>query len=125
MSNRTLYRFFYLSNAMAVFTGIIYGYFKYILKKESLFGKVPHPSTSIFLNIHLLLSIFLVLSIGSLISTHIIPKIKSKNKYRRKTGLSLSLLSLLIIFDDSSQDEIGLNPDWTFSNAISLSSLLS
>lgn len=98
MLTKPFYTFFHLSNVLAIVTGILYGYLKYYLKQDSLFGKIPHPLTSNFLNIHLLISIFLVLSIGSLASLHIIPKIKSNRVSRRKTGLSLTALSFLMIF---------------------------
>lgn len=83
------FKIFLALNWIVIAVGASYGVLKYFFYSVTEFGEVPHAWESIARGAHLLTGPFFLLSAGSLISIHAIPKAGSKSNQKKKSGFSL------------------------------------
>lgn len=76
----------------AAITGLCYGWFRYFGVREGEFGPEPHPLQATFQHLHVLFTPLLVLMFGIILRGHLQPKLKSRQKKGRWTGLAAALL---------------------------------
>lgn len=96
-------------NIIVAISGVTYFIFKYFLEQQTDFGIRPHPYTSTFLHIHILLVPLMLIVFGYLLKSHIIRKVKNKSSSRRKTGISILLFFVVMSFSGHLL-QIGMTP---------------
>ena len=90
---------FSISLYISIFSGIVYGIFKYFIQSESKWGVlVQHPLQSDFLHIHILIVPIMVFYVGYFWKTHIWSSYKNKKSRFRKSGLILFFTLFPMIF---------------------------
>ena len=81
---------FSFSIYLSIFSGIIYGIFKYFVQNESKWGVlVQHPLQSDFLHLHILVVPLMVFFCGYFWKTHVWSSYQNKKSPYRKSGLIL------------------------------------
>lgn len=89
-------RLFSYSNLLVSFVGIIYFIYKYFFKVQTDFGIRPNPATSFWLHFHIVTVPVIVFLVGYLYKLHIYPKLKRNNSKRKKSGIILIFLFILM-----------------------------
>jgi hypothetical protein len=89
-------RTFNFLNILISIIGIVYFVLKYYFKIETDFGLRPHPSTSFWLHFHIISVPVLIFSVGSLYKSHIYPKLKTGKAKRKKSGVLIFSLFILM-----------------------------
>ncbi len=93
----------------SIITGTIYGILKFFFKIEGPFGEVASPWQSDFHHLHIILSPFVLFSIGMIWKNHIWLRISTNFKKLRRTGIMLTILFFIMVlsgyFYQSSIDE--------------------
>lgn len=96
MKNK-LYTFTHWVTYLTILHGVVYFIFKYFMKIESEYGLRPHPYQSLTQGLHILLSPLLIFAFGLLFKDHIL-RMYQNAVYKRKTGITLTLTMLIMIF---------------------------
>ena len=96
-------------NSIVAISGVVYFIFKYFFEQTTDFGLRPHPYTSTFLHIHILLVPFMLVVFGYLLKSHIVRKLKSNLSKRKKSGISILVFFIVMSFSGHLL-QIGLDP---------------
>ncbi|MAZ49455.1 MAG: hypothetical protein CME65_12920 [Halobacteriovoraceae bacterium] len=94
---RLNYRFTHIAAYLTILHGVIYGIYKYFFQLETEYGIRPHPSQEIWQSVHILLSPLLIFAFGLLWQNHIV-RMYENAIIKRKTGITLVIFMLLMIF---------------------------
>lgn len=89
---------FLVTSSIVFITGGIYFIYKYYLSIETSFGVRPHPFTSSLLHLHIILVPVLVLFFGYFFKIHILEKLNSDNKNRKRSGIFTLVTLVVMIF---------------------------
>lgn len=107
---RLNYKFTHLAAYCTLLHGCIYGVYKYFFQIETEYGIRPHPQQEIWQTIHILLSPLLIFAFGLLWQNHIV-KMYEKALMKRKSGISLVITMLVMIFSGYLV-QVVYQPDW-------------
>lgn len=88
----------HLSMAAVAITGIVFAWMKYFMTTDDPFAVANHPWQPGMLAAHVVLAPAAVFALGWLWNAHILPKLRSGTKARRKSGVSGAILILPMIF---------------------------
>lgn len=88
----------HLSIAAVAITGIVFAWMKYFMTTDDPFAVANHPMQPWMLAAHVVVAPASVLALGWLWSAHILPKLRSGTKARKKSGLFGALLMAPMIF---------------------------
>jgi len=87
----------HLSVAGAAGTGLLYGYLLYFGETEDEFGPVQHAWVPSLQGLHVLLVPLFVFALGLIWHYHVVQKLKSGARPRRRTGIALLSQALPMI----------------------------
>ncbi len=90
-------RYFHLILIINFIVGFIYIAFRYFVKRNTDFGLESYEVQRYLQYIHIVLVPFLVFSFGCLFSEHVVPKLRKNERKKKKSGLSLVILSVFMI----------------------------
>ena len=91
-------KFFYLSFVFCFVTGLGLYILESFYQIESPYGTLPHPYRATFLDMHLLSLPTMMISLGGLTFTHVIPELKRKMKPAKKySGIALGIIFLISV----------------------------
>jgi hypothetical protein len=89
-------RVFTYSNLIISIIGVLYLIYKYFFIIETEYGQRPHSLTSDFLHLHIITVPLLVLLVGHMYGKHIYPKLKSQKTKRKKSGVFIMILFVVM-----------------------------
>jgi hypothetical protein len=81
----------------SVLSGIFYGVLKFFFKVDGPFGQMANPWQSDLHHIHIIVSPFVLFSVGLLWKNHIWLRISTDFRKLRKTGISLTVLFFIMV----------------------------
>ncbi len=90
--------FHHTANILVGGTGVVYAYMLYFMTPEDEFSIWNHPWQGTTHDAHLLTAPLLMLSLGMLWANHARPRLRSKQRAGRRSGLFLLIHALPMIF---------------------------
>jgi len=81
----------------SIISGVIYGILKFFFKVQGPFGVMSNPWQSDLQHIHIIVSPFVLFSIGLLWKNHIWLRISTDFKKLRKTGITLTVFFFIMV----------------------------
>ena len=88
---------FWTFNLLCTFSGIGFFLTQTFLEKQTMFGLEKHFSEKWWQAAHIYLGVMFLISLGMILSDHLLPKLKSKNLSRKKSGIAMATLFSLCI----------------------------
>ncbi len=88
----------FFSNFLVIVSGVLYAYFIYFVKPDNEWDVISHPIQAIFQAMHILVSPLLILAFGMIWSSHIQVKLLLKELTKKRSGLLLLFLFLIMLF---------------------------
>jgi len=87
----------YLSSGLVALSGVVYGYLLYFGEFEDEFGPVSHPWSPALQTSHVVVAPLFVFALGMIWNYHIVQKLASGARPRRRTGILLLSQTLPMI----------------------------
>ena len=95
--------FFYSSFSFCFITGAVLFALETFFQVQSKYGVLPHPSRALWLDLHLLSLPTMMISLGGLTFTHILPELKRKMRaVKKNTGIALTAFFLVSVISGQS-----------------------
>lgn len=90
-------QYFHLATLLNLLVGVVYFLFRYFITVQTDFGEMPSEYQPYFQYFHILFVVPWVFVFGMLFQTHMLPKLKKKLPKKKKSGITLMVLSVLMI----------------------------
>ena len=90
--------YFHLITLVNLLIAAVYLLFRYYIRVDSDFGEMPSPYQPYLQYLHILFVVPWLFIFGMLTQTHMLPKLKAGRPKKRKSGINLMVLSVLMIF---------------------------
>jgi hypothetical protein len=89
---------FHLLSLIVSLSGIVFLWMKYFVKNDDPFSVVNHPLQPFMLKLHILAAPFLVLLLGTILSSHISMKLRAGTMPNRRSGVVALFVFPLMTF---------------------------
>lgn len=90
-------RFMHGATLAAAGTGLVYAWMRFLCEPADEFSLVNHPLEPLLADLHRLTGPLLVFGLGLVWATHVVPKVRSRARAGRRTGLLLAGCALPMV----------------------------